>query len=200
MKSSFKRIDFSLRPAKHAERRMLNDVFRRMRPFGPLEEYRYIGLGSLWFSDFVLFHRTLGIRDMLSIERDKSQESRFKANKPFAAITLDFRETSTVLPSLEWKKPSFIWLDYDDPIAPSMLFDLKVIASRIVSGSVLAVTVQCQGATELDESDEDPTGPRAMIRFKEHFGAAIGASGSIRGRSIWLAVCRIVVPDVRCTD
>ena len=52
MSRSFERIDYSLRPAKHAERRMLCDVFRRLKPFGPVEDYVYVGFGSVWFSDF----------------------------------------------------------------------------------------------------------------------------------------------------
>lgn len=77
MSGSFRRIDYSLRPAKHAERRMMCDVFRRLRPFGRVEDYMYVGFGSVWFSDFSLFHRALGIRDMLSIEKERSAEQRF---------------------------------------------------------------------------------------------------------------------------
>ena len=63
MVDSFRRIDYSLRPAKHAERRMLCDVFRRLTHFQPVETYCYVGFGSVWFSDFVLFHRALGVSE-----------------------------------------------------------------------------------------------------------------------------------------
>lgn len=151
-KASFKRIDYSLRPAKHAERRMLNEIFRRLSVFCPLAEYRYVGMGSLWFSDFTLYHRSLGIKDMLSIERDTTQEDRFNDNKPFNAIRIDFRDTSSVLPTIPWDAPAMVWLDYDGVIENSMLSDVGIVARRAVSGSMLAITVQCHRAREIEQS------------------------------------------------
>ena len=60
MTASYRLIDYSLRPAKFAERRMLSEMFSRLKVFGSLESYRYIGFGSIWFTDCVLFHRALG--------------------------------------------------------------------------------------------------------------------------------------------
>lgn len=169
---SYDRIDYSLRPAKHAERRMLSEVFRKLRPFGRIEDYQYVGLGSLWFSDFVLFHRTLGIRNMLSIERDENNEARFNDNKPFAAIQMDFRESSTVLPELPWDKPAFVWLDYDDPIAKGMLYDVQTVTQRAVSGTVLIVTIQCHRAPEAPRVGQEikEGEPTAIERFRDRLG------------------------------
>ena len=91
MSGSFKRIDYSLRPAKHAERRMLCDIFRRLRPFGRVENYVYVGFGSIWFSDFMLMHRSLGIKDMISIEHSIESRDRIEDNKPFR-IPVDYRK------------------------------------------------------------------------------------------------------------
>ena len=71
MTARYRRVDYSLRPAKHAERRMLAEVFRRLRPFQPIEDYTYIGFGGLWFVDFALIHRMLGVHKMISIEDPK---------------------------------------------------------------------------------------------------------------------------------
>src|SRR5690606_4978275 len=90
MKDSFRRIDYSIRPAKYAERRMLCDIFRKLAAFEPVEHYRYVGFGSVWFADFMLFHRALGIRHMLSIEQAVGSRERFEANKPFN-LHIDFR-------------------------------------------------------------------------------------------------------------
>jgi hypothetical protein len=170
MSASFRKIDYSLRPAKHAERRMLSEIFRRLRPFQPVEEYAYIGLGSVWFADFALFHRALGIRDMQSIERASGAKARIEANKPFAAINVHYQESSVVLPTLDWSKRSFVWLDYDEPLSLGMLLDLKTVASRAISGSVLAVSVQCHHAAEIAQAAEEPEGPNAFTRFRENFG------------------------------
>ena len=168
-KDSFRSIDYSLRPAKYAERRMLCDIFRRLSSFSPVENYRYVGLGSVWFSDFILFHRALGIRNMLSIERSVASKSRFEANKPYW-IDIDFRSSTHVLPGLDYSGKNFLWLDYDDTITFDMLLDVSAIASRIQSGSALALSVQCVRAPDVAEAtrarETDPSALSAVERFR----------------------------------
>jgi len=171
MTASFRRIDYSLRPAKYAERRMLSEVFRRLRPFQPVEEYLYVGFGSVWFSDFILFHKALGIRDMISIEQAGKAAPRIIANKPFR-IHIDFRSSSKVLPELDWKRRQFLWLDYDDPLSPAMLLDARTVAGNATSGTVVALSVQCMRSPDVTaaELDDDPNGPPALVRFRQRFG------------------------------
>ncbi|ESZ38174.1 O-methyltransferase [Mesorhizobium sp. L2C066B000] len=170
MTASFRRIDYSLRPSKHAERRMLGEIFRRLRPFQPVEDYVYVGFGSVWFTDFALFHRTLGVRNMLSIERQADAKPRIDANKPFASVAIDYRSSDVALPDLDWTKRHFIWLDYDDPLTLGMLMDARSVAARARSGTVTAISVQCQKAAEVTESDDDQGGPSAFARFEGRFG------------------------------
>lgn len=171
MSASFKRIDYSLRPAKHAERRMLCDMFRRLKPFGPVENYVYVGFGSVWFSDFTLFHRALGIKDMVSIERAENARDRIEDNKPFR-IHVDYRASNNALPDLDWSRNLFLWLDYDDPLATEMLHDMRAVARRACSGTVLAVSVQCQQAPQVAEArqDQSPGAPTALERFITAYG------------------------------
>ena len=68
MTASFRKIDYRVRPAKHAERMMMCEAFARLGAFDELPSYQYVGLGSVYFVDFLLFHRILGIRDMVNIE------------------------------------------------------------------------------------------------------------------------------------
>jgi hypothetical protein len=120
---------------------------------------------------------------MLSIERDDSKPSqdRFNDNKPFAAIAMDFRESSKVLPNLLWDKPTYVWLDYDDPIAKGMLYDVQTVSTNAMSGTVLAVTVQCHRAQEAprlgQESNEGEPSP--IEKFRDRLGvAAVGSDVS----------------------
>lgn len=168
MTASFRKIDYSLRPAKHAERRMLCEVFRKLHPFEAVERYLYVGMGSLWFTDFILFHRVLGIREMISIDKSGNKK-RFEANKPFRAIAMNFASTTDALPKLDWTRKQFIWLDYDDEIDLDKLLDVKTAATRALSGTVLAVSVQCEKAKEIAEAaaaDE----ATAIDRFRDRFG------------------------------
>ena len=87
MAASYREIDYRIRPAKYAERLMMVEAFRRLR-FGSIESYQYVGLGSVYFSDFSLIHRTLGISKMVSIEKNEEDKSRFIENAPFSCIEL----------------------------------------------------------------------------------------------------------------
>lgn len=106
MAASYRRINYALRPAKAVERKMLCETFRRLHPFARIERYRYIGFGSIYFSDFHLFHRALGISDMLSIEKDEHAKECFEFNQPYKCVRMDFRPSSEVLPELEWTVPT----------------------------------------------------------------------------------------------
>ncbi len=171
MTASFKRIDYSLRPAKHAERKMLCDVFRRVRPFGRIEEYVYVGFGSIWFSDFTLMHRSLGIKDMISIEQVETAQARIEDNKPFR-IPVDYRKSKDALPDLDWLRKHFLWLDYDDPISADILLDMQTVVRRACSGTILSVSVQCMQAPQQAEAEQDRSlgAPTALDRFVEIFG------------------------------
>lgn len=169
--ASFAKIDYSIRPAKFAERKMLCEIFRRVGPFEPVEDYTYVGLGSVWFADFALFHRALGLKTMVSIERVKSAEARVEANKPFRTIAVSYDTSSNVLPNLDWKKRHLIWMDYDDPIMPEMLLDARTVSANALSGTIFAISVQCHKARELIEAEADteqriPPLDRLTARFE----------------------------------
>jgi hypothetical protein len=170
---SYRLVDYSLRPAKHAERRMLCDAFRRLSKFASVESYQYVGFGSVWFSDFSLFHRQLGIVKMISIERMAAHDARFKFNKPFGGVDLKFGESGIVLPQIDWNLRTITWLDYDDPLSPGMLDDVRTVAIKSVGGSLLAVSIQCQGAPmmKVEDGDGEMRSVKTADEFKIIFGA-----------------------------
>src|SRR5437868_13211604 len=104
-------VNYSLRPAKNIERKMMAEAFARLAPLRPLTKYRYIGFGSEFFNDFSLYHQALGITDMISIERDATRVERCEFNRPYKSIDLIPGEASAVLQKLSWTKPSIVWLD-----------------------------------------------------------------------------------------
>jgi hypothetical protein len=151
MPASYRRINYALRPAKAVERKMLCEMFLRLHPFARVEQYRYIGFGSIYFSDFHLFHRSLGISDMLSIERDVDAKECFEFNRPYQCVRLDFRPSSEVLPELNWMSPAIVWLDYDGKLDESVLSDVITFFNRAHSGSLLLVSINVQAEREPDE-------------------------------------------------
>lgn len=162
MSSSFEKIDYALRPAKHTERRMLCDIFRKLGYFNRLNNYTYVGFGGIAFSDFVLFHKALGIQEMVSIEKSGKLE-RIEYNKPFNTITLINQAASVALPKLEWKTPHIVWLDYDDKLSNEMFLDAGIIANHALSGCALAISFQCNNAVELDKFKDENEAFNAFI-------------------------------------
>ena len=61
-KSRSRAINYVMRPAKNIERKMMGEVLARLSAIAPLSKYRYVGLGSEFFKDFVLYHQMLGDR------------------------------------------------------------------------------------------------------------------------------------------
>ena len=79
---------------------------------------RYIGLGSVYFTDFILMHKQMGLTDLVSIEivSDKEVKKRFEANKPFDCVDLRFGHTNQEFRGLTRRQAdrhNLIWLDYD---------------------------------------------------------------------------------------
>jgi len=143
-KPSFERIRFDLRPAKSIQRKMMCEAFQRLSAFERVDRYRYVGMGSTYFSDFTLFHKTLGITDMVSIEREVRKKKRFRFNCPYRCIQVEFGDSGSVLSKLTWDSRTILWLDYDGKLSRDMLSDVKHACAKARSGSVVTVTVNAQ--------------------------------------------------------
>jgi hypothetical protein len=161
MPGSYTYINYGLRPAKHIERKMLCEAFRRLSEFGALESYRYIGFGSIYYSDFSLFHKGLGISNLHNIEKDSYNKLRFEFNSPFKCIQQHFGESNDELPKLNWDIRSIVWLDYDDPLDSKMLADVAFVTAQCLQGSVLVISVNAQP----DKFDSEP-----LKQLKERVG------------------------------
>jgi hypothetical protein len=140
-KPSFLTIDYRLRAAKYAERLMMCDAFSRLSAFQNITEYQYVGLGAVYFADFLAFHRILGIEDMVNIEGKIGATKRFIANVPLN-ITLLFGPTSTEMQKVDITRRTIAWLDYDGNLEANHLSDIARFARYCTSGCVLVVTVR----------------------------------------------------------
>lgn len=140
-KRSFESINYMLRPNKNVERKLILATLKKLQTQFDVSKYRYVGFGSMWFSDFVLMHKGLGIDDMVTIESQKSREKRVEFNKPFACIAVRMEEAATALGEVLDAKQSIVWLDYDGPLKNAMTGDLETAVGAMSSGSMLLVTV-----------------------------------------------------------
>lgn len=105
------------RPKKQIERKIFIELLQEMQHSLNINisEYQYIGLGSIYYYDFILFHKYLNVRDMISLD-DKDYPNRFKFNKPFDFITFKNMSTTDYLSKNDLNKKSFIWFDYDSSL------------------------------------------------------------------------------------
>lgn len=165
---SYRKINYSLRPAKNVERKMMADILGCLERFNPLKDYWYVGFGSIFFADHRLFHRLLGMYKMVSIEGNEKDEARVNFNRPYDCIDVRMGMSFTVLPQLDWNHRSIVWLDYDHELASYVLLDVALICSRIQSGSVLAVTLDGESKRLSEpktvEDEDKPDWPTKRIQ------------------------------------
>jgi hypothetical protein len=143
-KSSDK-VHYEFRPAKQVERRMLLDALQRLMEIGfPISNYQYTGMGSLWFVDFILFRRYLGIKQMVSVEGDFDLEKRVRFNKPYGSIEIKMGDIADYIPSLSLDRKHILWLDFDFKISKDALDAIVLGASQLSPGSLFFVTVDAE--------------------------------------------------------
>lgn len=164
MTDSFRKIDYRLRPAKHAERAMLVELVKRLR-FCPTETYQYVGMGSVGFIDHRMMHRHAGIADMVSLEgaSDATIQERFRRNVPLSCVRMEFGMSTAVLPTLDFTRQSVVWLDYDDTLQRSMVNDIETVGRAIADGSFVAATFATSFPTEAEKR------PVELARLRNEF-------------------------------
>ena len=138
---SFEAINYMLRPNKNVERKLIAQTLTRLQGVFNIREYRYVGFGSMWFTDFILMHRLLGISDMVTIEQEHSRSKRVEFNKPFACIAVRMEKAATALGEVLEGRCSVAWLDYDGPLRNALTGDLETAVGAMKSGSMILVSV-----------------------------------------------------------
>lgn len=157
MASSSLTINFSLRQNKAIERAIAFDALTQARDFiapGAV----YVGLGSLWFQDFQMAHRLLGLTTMVSIEGDASIFKRAPFNAPLRTIEVVEGMSSDVVPQLLGRadlgdRAWVTWLDYDRELNDDRLEELRAIVNRAQNGSVLLATFNAKARNYGDDTD-----------------------------------------------
>lgn len=139
---SFVRANFAVRLNKGIERKLIFRVLGHLADRFPLPTYKYLGMGSMWFMDFLLADRHLGIKRMVSFEFNQADANRARSNIPLSVIRVRSGEIGAHLRRVKMEKDrSVCWLDFDNPVDDENLDTSTEAAGRMRSGSVLIVTV-----------------------------------------------------------
>ena len=162
-KPSFENINYMFRPKKQIERKIFIELLQKIQHAlnTNISEYQYIGLGSIYYYDFILFHKYLKVRDMISLD-DKDYPNRFEFNKPFDFITFKNMSTTDFLLNDDLDKKSFIWFDYDSSLvrckrkkgkflflrAKTIFEDIQIITkkSKALDLFILTINIKIQEA------------------------------------------------------
>jgi hypothetical protein len=156
--SSDRKINYNLRPSKSIERKMILDVLKEVITPDVAGDYRYVGFGSSFFTDFKIFHKGLNITDMISIESKKASEQRVHFNKPYSCIKIELGYSTDKLPQLQWDKKAIVWLDFESGLKAYMFEDVEICCRNVKPGSFLIITLR----RDFDITDKD--------EFEKEFG------------------------------
>ena len=142
---SYKKVHYELRAAKQVERRMLLHAFIKLTEIGfPIADYQYTGFGSIYFIDFVLFHKFLGIDKLVSVEYDTKIENRVRFNSPYNLVSLKFEDIIDYIPHLSADLRHLLWLDFDDKLTSEMLNTVVMSSALLSTGSIMLITVDVE--------------------------------------------------------
>ena len=142
---SFDAVNYSLRPSKSIQRQIVFEGVRLLQHQLNLRRLVYVGFGSIWFTDFVMAHKLLGIDDMVSIEGNEIGFSRAEYNAPFKTVLVKPGLSTAVLPTLYEEdlytnRPWMVWLDYDYDLNESVKSDIRSIIENAPGNSVFLIT------------------------------------------------------------
>lgn len=149
--SSSDKINFSLRTNKNVERKLIFESLSDLSNTFDVAGYRYLGLGAIWFVDFLFAHKALAIGKLISFEKKSRTYTRAEFNKPFSCVKVLEGDARSNIPKLDLtKEPILAWLDYDSAwVGSSVGEDVALLAEQVPSGSIILVTV-CSRIDQLD--------------------------------------------------
>lgn len=174
---------------------MVVDALQRLEAAGfPVLDYQYTGFGAIYFVDFILFHKLLGMNRLVCLEREKSLTSRMAFNKPFSCVEVKMVPASSEIPNLSRDIRHIVWLDYDGVLHKDFLSDIQSAVTILPAGSILVVTVDVDPPEDHDyrqvepgfDSSKEILGPKHWRRYFEYHASKylkLGLSESDFGAS-----------------
>lgn len=143
--ASFDSINYSLRPSKCVQRGIIFECISALSDAMDLQKVLYIGFGSIWFTDFVMAHKILGIDDMISIESNEVGFRRAEFNKSYRTISVLEGRSEDRLPEIleqvEYQaRPWIAWLDYDGALDEEKVEEMRWLLLNTPPNSIVLFT------------------------------------------------------------
>jgi len=169
--ASFSKVNYLIRPSKQVERKLFIEALHRLSGSGfTISNYIYVGLGSVYYADFILFHKYLYVDNMICAESAPIPK-RMDFNRAYRFITLEMGKISNVIPRLDREKKHIIWLDYDCNLNEEILKDITGCLHVLSPGSILVITVKARPELP-NEEDYENLNPKEkekeLLKFLEN--------------------------------
>lgn len=124
---------------------MMLDAFQILLASGfPVRNYRYLGMGNVFFWDYILFHKLLGIKHLTSVELDVDITQRVNFNRPFGLVNVQMKSIGSALEELSEADRHLVWMDYDQKLSTDMLADAAQAGTRLGHESICIITVDVE--------------------------------------------------------
>ena len=173
---SYEKFNYLLRPSKQVERKLFIETFHHLCEAGyKISDYTYVGLGSVFYADFIMFHKYLYVDTMVCAEWGPIHQ-RMKFNKPFDFVKLIMKPVSKVVFTLNRKAKYLVWLDYDRPLDSGILEDLDAFMQILSPGSILLITVEAEprlGEGEFEDLSLREREQLLITFFRREFGSLL---------------------------
>ena len=176
IRGSYNQVNYALRPSKQLERKIITTILQQIAMNGvPVSNSTYIGLGSIYYADFILFHKFLHIEKMICAEY-KPIYNRMSINKPYEFIDLRPHDIADVVPIIDQEPDNYIiWLDYDDPLHKEHLNSLSDIINMCKKTSIIFITINVERKSYMPRDfDGKVTKKNLKDQLMSYFGDFIG--------------------------
>ena len=120
---------------------MLESLYTAMESGFPISDYRYVGMGGNAFYDYIMIHKYLGIRKMISVEHDQTMLERARFNRPYGFVEVRGSTVNDFVASDRFAGNSIFWLDYDRAIRSEVTDDIGAVAVNAKARDFVFVTV-----------------------------------------------------------
>lgn len=144
---SFGKINYLLRPKKQIERKISIEILQELQQEIPaFEDFQYIGMGSIYYYDYILLHKYLNFKKYISLD-DKPIPHRFEYNKPYDFIDFQNIFSTKFLENFKFDSNIVIWLDYDSFLDKEKLADFAILSRKCRQNDIVIFTlnVSCPG-------------------------------------------------------
>ncbi|MCR9252814.1 MAG: hypothetical protein NXI20_20495 [bacterium] len=155
MPKNFDVVNYNLRPSKQTERKVIVEVLLYLAKYGiHINEYKYLGMGSIYFVDFKLFHKYLHINQMICVEKENIPK-RLQFNCPYDFIEIHPNtEISDIIPKISSESRFFVWLDYTGAVDQDKLNDLGNLMAKVANGSIVLISMESNSRSFIKSTDK----------------------------------------------